>query len=78
MTTTPIEDFGTGIKLRVKDLTNDEYLACCEFTAIMKFMREQSAPVPESNDELAALLNAWIRDKRREERREIERRRRLG
>ena len=37
----------------------------------MKFMREQSATVPDSNDELAALLKTWIRDKRRKEKQRI-------
>jgi hypothetical protein len=63
---TPIEDFGMRMELPFKNLTNDEFQECCDFVEVMKFMREQSAPVPESNDELRPLLKAWIKYKRAE------------
>lgn len=49
---------------RFTNMTGSEFMECADKTVFLKWMHAESVPVPESSDELEALIWRWIKHKR--------------
>lgn len=55
-----------GETLTFKDITNDEAAEIRDKINFLRWMHQESTPVPQEEDEAFALMRSWIRYRRRE------------